>query len=72
MRADIPVPKERAAFGVTTGAALKVFLPSEIISERDAARTVGKALQMWRYAHGFSSYRSTVAAFKAHPEWRGA
>jgi len=64
--------KEKAAPGVSTGAALKALLPSVILTEDEAARTIPKALQIWRYCHGFSSYRSTVAAFKAHPEWRRA
>lgn len=53
-------------------AKLSDFLPDTIIAEEALPRTVGKALALWSHAHGFVSERSTVAAFKAHPEWRGA
>ena len=53
-------------------AKLSDFLPGGIIAEEALPRTVGKALALWCHAHGFASERATDAAFKAHPEWRGA
>ena len=51
---------------------LSDFLPDGIIAEEALPRTLGKALALWCHAHGFVSERATEAAFKAHPEWRGA